>query len=286
MTSTYPALSAHAFYCPRPATNGTVDARRGLAVVARPSAAYAPAADAKRIVRTEYIRSSSVDIAQRAELFEQLYSCYSETAHGTTREQLKVLIDGAGEFRIALFYGADDELAGFSYASIERLEHAGRTHAVFNAAVLCRLGYHGGAPGAFFGLREALRFKLRHPRTPLAYFTRSSNPAAYRLLASTMPRIYPSFEHQTPPDVSAMVGKLGAQRHYEPVNGQPWVVRSPAIPNSSSRLRRLKADPYVQFYNRVNPRFADGNALLTWIPLDVANIVGALFRLLRTGLAR
>ena len=42
----------------------------------------------------------------------------------------------------------------------------------------------------------------------------------------------------------------------------------------------------MQFYSEVNPCFADGNALLTWIPLDLANIVGALFRLLRTGLAR
>jgi hypothetical protein len=286
MATTCPALPAQSVHCPGQPMNSILGAPRGVDIVAGPSAPHEHVAEVRRIVRTEYLRASAVEIAQRTELLEQLYACYSETAHGTTRDQLEVLIDGAGEFRIALFYGADDELAGFSYASIERLEHAGRTHAVFNAAVFCRLGYHGGAPGAFFGLREALRFKLRHPRTPLAYFTRSSSPAAYRLLASTMPRIYPSFAHETPPDVSAMVGELGVRRHYEPVNGEPWVVRSPATPHSSSRLRRLKADPYVQFYNEVNPRFADGNALLTWIPLDFANIVGALFRLLCARLAR
>src|SRR3954454_897389 len=118
VTTTYPAFPAHAFHCPRPAMPSTLRAPRGVDIVARSSARHEPVAEVKRIVRTEYMRASSVDIAQRSELLEQLYACYSETAHGTTREQLKVLIDGAGEFWIALFYGANDELAGFSYASI------------------------------------------------------------------------------------------------------------------------------------------------------------------------
>src|SRR5436305_888794 len=112
----------------------------GAAVLAK-----APAGDGfrcyparvRRIVCTECLRASSVNLAANRALLDQLYAVYSETAHGTTREELEALILGAdGHFRLALFYGADDELAGFSYANIECVEHGGRRHAVFNAAVL------------------------------------------------------------------------------------------------------------------------------------------------------
>jgi hypothetical protein len=74
-----------------------------------------------------------------------------------------------------LFYGECDELAGFTYAG-----------------VFFRLGYRGGSSAMLWGLRQALRLKLREPLTLVAYCTRSSSPAVYRLLASLMPDIYPS----------------------------------------------------------------------------------------------
>ncbi len=142
-----------------------------------------------RIVRTEYLRSGPLEPAQFSALMDQLYDVYSETVHGFTREELAVHI-AADNARLAICHGTNDELAGFSCARLERVEQAGRTHAVFWAVVYFRPGYHGGLSSAFFGLGEALRFKVRHPLTPIAYFTRASSPAVYRLLASTMPRLY------------------------------------------------------------------------------------------------
>jgi hypothetical protein len=234
-----------------------------------------------RIVRSDYLRWSSLEPARRAALLDQLYRVYSATVSGYTNAEFAHHFFGSGEICVALHYGERDELAGFAYASIERIKHAGRTHAVFNAGVFCLLGYRGGASCAVFGLRQALRFKLREPRTPLAYVTRSSSPAAYRLIAATMPTVYPSRRHQTPADVEALVCAISAQRQYVPAGENPWVMRTPAKPHDSSRLRRLDDDPDVRFYNELNPLFAEGNSVLTWIPLTARNIVGGLFRALR-----
>ena len=248
-----------------------------------PSAARMRPARPGRIVRSEYLRLASLESAQRSALIDKLYDVYGETVSGFTRDEFEAQVVGA-EVRLVLFYGAGDELAGFSYASIERMEHASRTYAVFCAGAFFRLGYHSGAFCAIFGLRQALRFKLREPRTPLAYFTRSSSPAVYHLLASTMPRIYPSLRHQTPADIEVLVRAFSAQRRYVPVGEGTWVVRTPAMPHDASRLRRLEHDPDVRFYAELNPRFAAGEALLVWIPLDAANIVGGLFRAVRARL--
>ena len=254
-------------------------------LTARRSHAHRPVTGTRRVVRTEYLRGAA-EFAQRPELMDQIYGVYSEALHGTTREELAALMCGSGELSLAIFYGADDEVAGFTYAHIELVECGGRTHAVFNAAVLCRLGYQAGASGALFGLREALRFTLRHPLTPLAYFTRTCSPAAYRLIASTMPRVYPSRTHETPADVAALIESISMRRGYAQAGGHGWVVRSPGTPHDASRLRRIERDPHARFYSQLNPRFAEGNSLLTWVPLDAANIIGGLCRLLRGRLAR
>lgn len=59
-----------------------------------------------------------------------------------------------------------------------------------------------------------------------------------------------------------------------------------AMPHNPSRLRRLETDPNARFYMEVNPNWANGESVLTWIPLTVANIAGGFFRLVRAGLSR
>ena len=90
-------------------------------------------AERGRIVRSEYLRLASLEPAQRSALLDQLYRVYAATVSGYTRDEFTRGFFGAGEISVALHYGERDELAGFAFASIERIEHAGRTHAVFNA---------------------------------------------------------------------------------------------------------------------------------------------------------
>lgn len=222
----------------------------------------------KRIMRSEYLQVGSLDPAQRAALVDRLYAVYSETVRGATRDEFESQVFGTPEVRLALFYAVRDELAGFSYSGIERVGHAGRTHAVFSAGGFFRPGYHGGVLSLFFGLGQALRFKIREPRSPLGYLTRSSTPAVYRLVASMIPRIYPSRRHQTPAEVEALVRAISVRRRYVPVGEGPWVVRSEAAPRDPSRLRRLERDPDVRFYVELNPRFAEGEGCCCWCSND------------------
>ncbi len=239
-----------------------------------------------RIVRREYLQSSSLDPAQRCALIDRLYGVYCETVCGDSRDEFQGLVFGAGEVRFALFYGTQGELAGFSYAAFDRIANEGRRHAVFRGGVFFRLGYHSGAWAVLFAIRQALRFRFRHPRVRMAYLTRSTTPAVYRLLAATFPRHYPDRRCQTPDEVEALVRELSVRRRYVPIGGNPWVVTEDTSLRVPSRLRRLEDDPFARFYIQLNPRFAEGESLLTWIPLDAANIAAGSFRSLRALLAR
>lgn len=240
----------------------------------------------RRIVRTEQFRSESLTPPQRAALFDRLYAVYCETMRGHTREQFERHLLSAGDLRLTLYYGAFGDFAGFAYIAIQCVEHERKTVASFCAGGFFRHGYHGGVSGMLFGLREALRFKLRRPRTALGYLSRTSSPAAYRLFATTMPRVYPSRVRQTPAAIEALVRTIGERRNYVRVGDDPWVVRSDAIPRDASRLFELGDDADVRFCVQRNPRFTEGEALLIWIPLNAATIVGGLYRQVRLRLGR
>ncbi|WAC89570.1 hypothetical protein [Mycobacterium sp. Aquia_213] len=239
-----------------------------------------------RIVRSNYLRSKSLQSAQRSELMDQLYAIFSDTLYGCTRDELEEVMFSAGDIDLILCYGVHDELVGFSFAGIEHIEHAGRTFAVFTAGGFFRPGYHGGVRSILFGLGQATRAKLRNPRIPVGYLTRCTTPAVYRLLASKMPRVYPNRRYPTPTDIEELVQAISAGRHYTVMGENPWVVGSIGKMHHPSRLRRLEYDPEVRFYTELNPRFAEGEALLAWTPLDVANIAGGFARALRARLDR
>ncbi len=227
-----------------------------------------------------------------------MYDIYTETVSGWTRDEFAAHVFGAGDgvddgvddgtddVRVAVFYNSSGEFVGFVCAHIELFSHDRRMNAVFDAGACFRLGYRPGASVMMFGLREALRFKFHHPRTPLAYLTRSHSPAVYRMLTSTMPRVYPSRTSETPADVEALVSAVGARRRYAQIGRGPWVVRSCAKPTNPSRLRSIQGEPAVQFYLALNPRFADGQALLVWTPLDAGNVLGGFWRVLTGRLGR
>jgi hypothetical protein len=237
----------------------------------------------QRIAKLQRVTLRDVPADERAVLVDRLYSIFLEFFGDLDREAFARAYFHDDKTRLALCYGADGDLVGFSAASIGRIELGGRHHAVFSAPVLIRLGYRAGSEVALFGLTEALAFKLRHPWTPLAYVSATATPASYLLFARTVRRFYPSRNCETPASIPALVELVRQQRGLEQVTEGGWVVRS-GRPIGAQRLRAndaLSADPDVAFFERLSPRWLDGEALLVWIPLDVDNIATGIVRAVR-----
>ena len=235
------------------------------------------------IVCMRRITLGTLDASARSELCERCHAIYRELSETLDRERFEQLFFQRDDTRIALFYGSRGELAGFSNATILRVQHEGIEHAVFSAGVYVQLAYRAGEMSAIYGLTEALRFRLRHPRTPLAYLSMASSPAPYCLFTRTMSRVYPSRHRETPPKLESLVRKVIEVRGLTPIGDSPWLVETFVKPRDLARLhvsRRLRDDPDAAFYRQQNPTFettADA-ALLVWIPLDSANILTGLLR--------
>ncbi|WP_373195716.1 hypothetical protein [Mycobacterium marinum] len=97
--------------------------------------------------------------------------------YGHTREQLEKHLFSAGELTFALYYGTFGELAGFAINGVQCVTHGKSRMAAFSGGGFFRPGYNGcGVVAMFFGLRQALRFKLRQLGTAFGYLARTSSP--------------------------------------------------------------------------------------------------------------
>ena len=234
------------------------------------SVAYVHHVDVKLLTRPE-----------RRELVSQLFDVYTETCQGLSKECFEHEWFSDDDARVALFYGRNGTLVGQVCARITSVEHARQLHSVFSAGVFFRLGYKGGVRGAQFGIREALRAKVKNPQRPLAYLTRANSPVSYRLLARSIRRVYPNRHESTPDALTDLVrATLIARR--TAVGTAPWLTPSTALPRDIDRIRTSKSladDPDARFYMSLNPNFAEGTSLFVWVPLDVINIVSAVSRL-------
>jgi hypothetical protein len=265
-------------------TNATLaDDTSSQGAFAAPRLVARPAEERREPLRTTRLNARDIRGDERSALVARLFRIYNATSAGIVAADFETEVFRTDETRLALFH-AGDKLVGFSYATIARVEHEGREHAVFGAGTFFLPGYRGGAASGIFGITEALRFKLREPRTPLSYIARASSPAPYALFDRIMPCMHPRPNVSPSAGVEGLVRAVAALRGLEHTAEGAWLVRSTATPQNPGRASgsgTLRSSPAAAFFLRTNPDFARGTALLVWIRLDAVDIATALVRALR-----
>lgn len=240
----------------------------------------------RRIAVTRRVTLGRLSAREREAVCADAYAIYARYKTGVDRATFDRHFFRDDAARVALLLDAEGSLAGFACASILRVRHGGREHAVYSALLFVDTRYSGAREAKRFALGEALRFKLREPWTPLAYMGVVTSPASYRMFAAGMPRFWPRRDRPTPAPVAGLVRAAMAARGLTFADDERWLVRGLGAVRDPQRLRTaasLQGDPDAQFYLERNPGFADGVAMGIWVPLDLGNILGALARLAGLG---
>jgi hypothetical protein len=233
-----------------------------------------------RVTRTSRVVLGELSEGERRDLCARAYEIYASFKKDVDRSTFERAFFSDDQARVALFHGEDEAFAGFAAASLRRVAHRGKEHAVYSALLFIDARYKGTREASLFALAEALRFKLREPWTPLAYMGVTSSPASYRMFSVTMPIFYPTRRGPVPPEIEGLVREAARVRGLA-LDPERWLVRGLGAPRHPERLRRAKTlrdDPDARFYLEQNPGFADGTALLLWVPLTFRNICGAMVR--------
>ncbi len=182
---------------------------------------------------------------------------------------------------VIIYYGETDEIVGYSRAYRQRFPIKGKLVNVYSAKT-----YHNRVQNLNFitarlGLTEAMKFKLCHPEEELVYISCIDTPYNYQFLAQLPNSIYPQSGVAIPKHVLELVKMMKEKNNWSSCPGHPMLIngqlkkrRNDPIPSQCAK------DPLVDYYLSLNPAYANGSALLAYIPLNLGNIAYALRQLI------
>jgi hypothetical protein len=226
------------------------------------------------IERVEHFMLSELSPAEHAKLVDDTYRISLAYFPDDDRDGFEQAFLSGDKVWMFLFYGPDGALAGFSSVSCLWVSHEGKDHAVFKGVTCIDARYKLTWRARLPVIREAALFKLQHPWTTAGYMGMAASPSGYRLLASSMPRVYPSRHEAMPESIKGLILKATRMRGYEPLDEERLLVPATsrlADPERIRGSRSLRDDPDARFFVAQNPDF-ERFYMLVWVPLDLGSL--------------
>ena len=192
---------------------------------------------------------------------------------------------------VILLRNSSGDLCGFTTLQLIDYEFGGdRRRAIFSGDTVIHHEYWGTQALSLAWCRMAGMIKTEHPELPLYWFLIVKGYRTYRYLPLFARRFYPTWRHQTPADMQAMIDYLAAQKFGDAYKREQGIIRFDQsrghlagewadIPRHVTRHRDV-----CYFINR-NPGFAQGDELVCFTELDENNLRSFALRAFREAFA-
>jgi hypothetical protein len=235
-----------------------------------------------KVFAAEKIDPSKLSRQERQALSEELYRIHHAAFSGLDEEEFDhyVVNSPAIDTKILLYRNREKEVIG--YFGVHRFEKSVNEHPliVFRAEVGLLPGYRQRDANLSFWLLEALRFKLLHPGKQVYFFYVPVSPSFYAMVARYAHPVYPIHNGDIPSPILTLMIDLAQQFGLKQADeGNPLIRKVGWITKATDREKdfwQRSSNPHIRFYIDANPRFTEGNGLLTLIPLTFANALLSL----------
>jgi hypothetical protein len=207
-------------------------------------------------------------------LLNTLYEFIAKSYHVADQEEFNLYFlkpEEAGE--LTILFGLNDEIAGLIRTTQQTINVSKKTVTAYIASMFFNPKYKINPSVSNFGLQSAIEYKLANPQQELVYLTFANTPFTYELLNQLSDILYPKIEQTIPEQVMTVFNAIKNHNGWKTTNHHPWVVSSPLVPirGEASHCYNEAAE-HSEFYLSANPDFMQGNSLLVFIPLHLANI--------------
>lgn len=213
-------------------------------------------------------------------LIEKLYLFLSKYYHLANQEEfLRLIIQPDLYGELTVLYGENKEIAGFSRNCRQSIDLGKKQVTCYIAYVYLNPEYQIEASIKSAGITEAIKYKLANPQEELVYIAFANNPLTYEFIYQLSDLIYPKPSQRVPDQILNILNAFKNQNSWISTNNHPMVVNSPLIP-IRSQLSNVneESSELKEFYISANPDYLQGNSLLVYMPLHLANISYGLNR--------
>ena len=167
---------------------------------------------------------------------------------------------------------------GFSTVVFFTQEHEGRRVGFYFTGDTVFHPDHWGQKDLHWAtLKEWLRWKLRHPRTPLYWYLICSGYRTFLSLVRNFPTHWPHYQRATPPFERGLLDAIGRRRFGELWRGERGIISmggaQPVFKASIAPVDdALLALPEIRFFLEKNPGHAQGDELAMIALVDKAAV--------------
>lgn len=207
-------------------------------------------------------------------LSTDLYKFLTKSYHLADQDEFEQLIirpDIHGE--LTVLYGIHDQIAGFSRTYRQTLTIGKKQITTYSAYLYLSPHFKTSATVESVGLSEAIKYKLANPDEEIIYLAFANTPIAYEFIYQLSDTIYPKPNQNIPEKITQVIEAFKKQNGWISTGTHPMVINSPLVPLRSCSAELTDENSELNgFYLSKNPDFLQGNSILVYMPLHLANI--------------
>lgn len=208
------------------------------------------------------------------QVIDNLYNFLAKSYHLANKDEFeRLIVQPKVEGELTILYGINDEIAGFSRTYRQTVD-LGRKQVTTYSAYIYLSPYIKVRPTVeSVGLTLAIKEKLANPQEELIYLAFANNPQTYEFISQLSDSIYPKPYQIVPDQIITVINAFKKQYGWISTNNHPMIVNSPLVPlRSQSNISIDEGYELNEFYLATNPDYLQGNSLLVYMPLHLANI--------------
>lgn len=208
------------------------------------------------------------------QLLNKLFSFLAKSYHLDNYEDFeRLIIQPLENGELTVLYGLYEDVAGLCRTCKHTMELGKKQITTYIAYFFHNHNYKIHPTLNNMGLTQAIQYKLSNPHEELIYIAFANNPLMYKFICQVSDVIYPKPTQKIPNQIIAIIDALKKQHGWITINQHPFIVNSPLVPirNQTPNFYEEKNE-LNEFYLDVNPDYIQGNSLLVYLPLHLANI--------------
>ncbi|KTD49209.1 hypothetical protein [Legionella quateirensis] len=215
------------------------------------------------------------------QLSNELYRFLAKSYHLADHDEFeRLILQPETDGEVTVLYGINKEIAGFSRTYRQGVDLSKKQVIVYSAYIYLSPHYKVRPTIESAGLTQAIKEKLENPQEEIIYLAFANNPLTYDFIYQLSDSIYPKPSQRVPEQILNLINAFKKQYGWIATNSHPLVINSPLVPlRSQSNFTIDETDVLHEFYLSTNPDYLQGNSLLVYMPLHLANINYGLDRL-------
>lgn len=235
-----------------------------------------------RLIEAEVVDPETLPPLELRTLFDQLFQVHEEIFSGVGRKEFTAALsrDDARRSRIQIYRDERGHIVGYCAVHVIERRYNRRTIAVLRAEAGLLPAYRGSGMTLWFGAKEAIRYKMRHPFRTVVLFTIAVHPSSFHMMSRYFWRCYPYPGRRIPLRWRKLLIFLARTSEDEPVDpGEPLILSDRWITRESGEdAEAWRESPHedVRFFLAINPRYHEGEGVAFLAPLSLPNLAVSL----------